>query len=349
MQDFPLMNPHRIADFYKKLQGAAEGCSVSEGRAKVPYSFSALNTYVQSAVMFDVKADPDKLIDEFCRLAAPRSSRELKSFYSAMEQLLEGAGFRADPRFNCYRPERLKNARKHLADALNKDPGNKFLKQLSADFSVFIKSLTPTGPAADRYFKAIAAHDAAAAMRKLVKLSGRPVEFPLVPFVLYDDFQNATAQLSQEKQNFKFRITCQENQISTLRTNCTTNNGGNLWSDDVVELFFASSGAAYPYIHLGLNPKGIYRVQLNTAPGKAVDLQDFKISTRSRINKDNWTVEAVIPLKQLQSVMQGRRMQIGICRCRPGILKRKIQLSGVQKTTTGAFHSASGRFTVEFR
>lgn len=349
MQNFPVMNPHRIAEFFKKFHGAAEGSSISEGRARIPYSFSALNTYVQSAVMFDVKADPDKLIDEFCRLAAPRSSGELKNFYTTMEKLLEGAGFRADPRFNCYRPDRMKNAQKYLAAALKKDPGNQFLKQLSADFSLFIKSLTPTGPAAERYFKAVAAHDAAAAQRKLVKLSEQAVEFPFVPFVLYDDFQDAAARLSQEKQNFKFRITCRENQIKTLRAACRKNNSGDLWSDDVVELFLAPAETLYPYIHLALNSRGIYRVQLNTAPGKAADLPDFKVKTQAGVSKDRWFVEGVISLPQLKSVMNGKRMQLGICRNRPGIGKRKTQLSGVQRSATGAFHSASGRFTVEFR
>ena len=44
MKDFPLMNPHRIAEYHKNFKGYTEGSTLSEGRSKVPYSFSALNT-----------------------------------------------------------------------------------------------------------------------------------------------------------------------------------------------------------------------------------------------------------------------------------------------------------------
>ncbi|MBR2873800.1 MAG: DUF4838 domain-containing protein [Lentisphaeria bacterium] len=347
MKDYPLMNPHRIAEYYKKFQGSAEGSNMSEGRSKVPYSFSALNTYIHSAVMFDTKVDADKLIDEFCALAAPKSSKELKKFYTAMEQLLEGAGFRDDPRYNCYAMERLQTPRAALAQALAKDPGNHFLKQLSADFANFIKVIEKTAPSVARYKKAIKEYEAAAAKRKLVKLSVNPVEFPLVPFKIYDDFQEGSVKIRQQGEDFRFTALCKENKMASLRAFCNENHTGMIWSDDAIEVFFGSTTAPFPYIHLTLNSKGIYRMQLNTAPGKVTDITNVALKTKGYTGKDEWGVEAAVPLKALKNLIKDKKFKVGFCRCRHMTGKRQTQFSGVQKSLTGSFHDDTARFTVQ--
>lgn len=349
MKDFPLMNPHTIAEYFKNYKGAAEGSNISEGRVKVPYTFSALNTYVHSAVMFDTSVDVDKLIEEFCQLAAPKSSAELKKFYTAMEQLLVGAGFRDDPRFNCYSPDRLKAPRALLGKALAKDPGNKFLKQLTADFDNFTKTVSQIGPAVRKYLDAMKVYHASAAKRKLVKLSAGEAEFPLVPFAAYDNFQTAAIKIRQEKEDFKFKIVCRENDMANLRAECKTNHTGQIWSDDAIELFFGVPDAAFPYIHLTLNSRGVYRAQLNTAVGKAVDLPKFAIRTKANVGKADWSVEGTVPLKSLAPVLKGKSIKLGVCRNRPATSSRKSQFSGVQRTISGGFHSETGRIPVQFR
>ena len=349
MKDYPLMNPHRIAEYFKNYLGAAEGSNISEGRSKVPYSFSALNTYVQSAVMFDTRCSTDKLIDEFCALAAPQSTKELKGFYTAMEKLLEGAGFRDDPRFNCYAIERLKAPRALLGKALAKDPQNKFLKQLTADFDGFIGVVAKSGIDSKKYLDSIKRYNADSARRKLVKLTEKSAVFPLISFKVYEDFQESLAEISQEKENFKFKITCKENQIKHLYAHCTKNHEGTIWSDDVAELFLSAPGVSYPYIHIAINPKGVYRVQLNTGHSNGKELQNFDFKTKGRVGKDEWSVEAVIPVKLLSSVTRNGKMQLGICRSRSHSGKRKAQLSTVQKSRSGGFHSAGTRFMVQFR
>ena len=349
MKDFPLMNPHRIAEFFKNYQGFAEGSLMSEGRSKVPYSFSALNAYIHSAVMFDTGIDADKLIDEFCLLAAPKGSAELKEFYAAMEKLIKGAAFRDDPRFNCYSFDRLHAPRAILSKAVAKDPENKFLKQLAADFDNFMKTVNLTGPAVRKYQDIMKAYHASAEKRKLVQLSEKAVEFPFVPFAVYDDYQPAAVQLRQDKDHLSFKVICKENSPRDIRAVCTVNHSGQIWSDDVIETFIGSSSGAYPYIHLSLNAKGTYRVQLNTAVGKSVEMTGFPVKTKGTVGKGEWSVEASLPLKALAPVMKDKSVKIGFCRYRPLNEKRKGQLSAVQKSVSGGFHSDSGRFPVRFR
>ncbi|MBO5790995.1 MAG: DUF4838 domain-containing protein [Lentisphaeria bacterium] len=349
MRDYPLMNPHRIAEYYKNFKGAAEGSNFAEGRSKVPYSFSALNTYIHSAVMFDTSVDADKLIDEFCSLAAPKCSAELKKFYTAMEKLLEGAGFRDDPRFNCYAFERLAAPRELLKKTLAKDPANPFLKQLSADFENFVGVVAKTAVAVKKYNEMLKAHDAAAAKRKLVKLSEKAVSFPLVPMKVCENFQESLASISQVKENFKFKVFCKENQISHIDVRCTENHTGVIWGDDTAELFFSAPGASYPYIHIAINAKGIYRVQLNSAPKVSEELHSFNFRTAGKIGKDGWSVEGEIPLKQLSAVLKGKKTDLAVTRSRTVTGKRQAQLSSVQRTAAAGFHDPGNRFTVEFR
>ena len=349
MKDYPLMNPHRIAEYYKNFKGAAEGSNFSEGRSKVPYSFSALNTYIHSAVMFDTSVDADKLIDEFCSLAAPKCSAELKKFYAAMEKLLEGAGFRDDPRFNCYAFERLAAPRELLKKTLAKDPANPFLKQLSADFENFVGVVAKTAVAVKKYNEMLKAHDAAAAKRKLVKLSEKAVSFPLVPMKVCENFQEGLASISQVKENFKFKVFCKENQVSHINVRCTENHTGVIWGDDTAELFFSAPGASYPYIHIAVNAKGIYRVQLNSAPKVSKELHSFNFKSAGRIGKEGWSVEGEIPMKLLAPVLKGKKMDLAITRSRTITGKRQAQLSSVQRTAAAGFHDPGNRFTVEFR
>ena len=117
----------------------------------------------------------------------------------------------------------------------------------------------------------------------------------------------------------------------------------------MAELFLSAPGVSYPYIHIAINAKGVYRVQLNTGHSNGKELQNFDFKTRGRVGKDEWSVEAVIPVKLLSSVIRNGKMQLGICRSRSHSGKRKAQLSTVQKSLSGGFHSAGTRFMVQFR
>ena len=193
------------------------------------------------------------------------------------------------------------------------------------------------------------AHDASAAKRKLVKLSDKPAVFPFVPFKVYEDYQEAAVQLSQEKDAFKFKAVCKESQIQHLRAVCTQNHTGQLWSDDVIEVFFSKPSSGRPYIHMTFNAKGFYRIQMYEGSGKVTEMTGFPVKTKGSIGKDAWSIEALVPVKALAAVTENGKIKISFCRSRAISGNRTAQLSAVQKSISGGFHSETGRFTVQFR
>ena len=135
--------------------------------------------------------------------------------------------------------------------------------------------------------------------------------------------------------------------MASLRAFCNENHTGMIWSDDAIEVFFGSTTAPFPYIHLTLNSKGIYRMQLNTAPGKVTDITNVALKTKGYTGKDEWGVEAAVPLKALKKLIKDKKFKVGFCRCRHMTGKRQTQFSGVQKSLAGSFHDDTARFTVQ--
>lgn len=342
MKTFPIINPHRIADHFKKFRGVAAGSGISEGRAKVPYTFSALNNFVHSAVMFDTEVDVDKLIDSFCRFVAPKSAGELKDFYSVMEQRLEGAKFWDDPRYNCYSIERLEKPSLILQKVLAKDPGNKFLKQLSADFAEFTSMVRKASADIAHYKKLLAEHKKALPNLKLVKLGTGTKSFFFVPFKGGENFQETKLSVSRSGNTLKLSVTCRENQMSKLRVRCLKNHEGNIWGDDVIELFFGNPGSKFPYIHLAVNPSGVYRAQLNSDSGKK-ELFWGKGNIKAFRGSDQWHLEITLPMKNLTPVIHNGRIKFGAFRHRENLR----QFSGILNSN-GNFHDFSGWITLQF-
>ena len=183
------MNPHRIADHFKAMEGFALGATMSEGRANLPYTFSALNTYVHSATMFDCSLDTDKLITEFCELVSPKASKELEAYYNSMEKLLEGAGFRDNPMTNCYLTFRLKTPRQLLDKAVAKDPDNAFLQALSKDIYVFEETSrkAAVGITSEKEYNDML--KLIATRQEPIKLSNKESVINFKPFAVFNDFQ----------------------------------------------------------------------------------------------------------------------------------------------------------------
>ena len=167
--------------------------------------------------------------------------------------------------------------------------------------------------------------------------------------MIYSDFQKGSAEISQEKDLFKFKGIFKENDIKNLKAFCSRNHEGVIWSDDTAELFFSAPGAPYPYIHVAVNAKGIYRVHLNTAPGKSQELTEFNFKTAGSVEKDQWVIRGEIPVKLLAPVTKNGKVNFSFTRSRSNAGKRTAQLSTVQRAPDGGFHAPDSRFTVEFR
>ena len=347
MKSYPIINPHRIADHLKKMQGFAFGATMAEGRAKVPYSFSALNTYVHSAVMFDTSANTDKLITEFCQLVAPEAAAELEDYYKAMEKLLEGAAFRAEPLTNCYLYFRLKTPRMLLDKAVKKSPANSFLKTLSADFAEFEKI---AGDAAADFINEEEYNKLQAMFtcrQKAFKLSedGNVLDFK--PFAIYRDFQKTSIKLSRRMDKVLLDFNCQEKNIRNLRMRCQENHSGTIWKDDVLEVFLSENGKAAPYIHLAFNPRGVYQAVKYAADGSTELLKDLKLDVTAIKNSENWSIKVSMPLSELEKIAKDGKVSMAFYRIRTAKGKIKSQISGIQKPQADNHHSISGRFTVE--
>lgn len=342
-RNYPLINPHRIADHFVKLRHHASGAGFSEGRAKIAYSFSALNNFVHSAVMFDADVDVEKLIDSFCRFAAPRSHAELKAFYTAMEQLLDGAKFWDDPRFNSYTMDRLKNPAALLKQALAKDPDNKFLRELSAEFDLFLKEVEKTAAAMAVYNKLIAEYRKNLPGYRMIDLKSGARTLPLIPFFASADFQQSSVTLSRSSDGITVKAVCREEQMSKIQTLCKKNHQGNIWSDDVIEFIFGNPEQNKPYIHLAVNAAGVYRAQLNNDAGKHDILTPGLKVTHSK-GADRWEFQIDVPSQFLAPVSAGGKVKFGAFRYRPS----GRQTSGVKKPDSGNFHSDSGRIMLQF-
>ena len=349
MKTFPIMNPHRIADHFKVMKGYALGATMSEGKAKIPYTFSALNTYVHSAVMFDSSVDTDKLIAEFCNLVAPNAAQELQNFYQAMERLLDNAAFRDDPLSNCYLSFRLKEPRKLLDKAVAKEPANKFLQALSKDFAGFekISQAASSGIVSEAEYNAL--------LKKLnekqppIKLTAEGTTLEFKPFAIYRDFQNTKVKISQAADKLKFEFLCSEQKISKLRLRCKTNHTGAVWNDDAVEIFLAPAGKTVPRIHIGVNALGVYRTIYTDKNNTPKSCENLAVTTVAKRERGSWLLEVQIPMQEIKKFSEQNKFSLGLYRHRPAKQRKsKTQISGVQKPASGGFNSVSGRFVVEF-
>ena len=321
---------------------------MAEGRGQIPYSFSALNTYVHSAVMFDCSVDVDKLIAEFCSLAAPGAATELQAFYQAMEELLKNAGFREDPLLNCYLSFRLKVPRELLDKALNKAPDNAFLQALSRDFSEFekISKAASAGISSEEEYRQVLA--GLNTRQQAVKLSASGVVLDFKPFTVFRDFQKTQVKVFYQGDKLHLQFICNENMMNKLRTSCKENHDGNVWNDDAVEIFIAPPGKPEPCIHLGINALGVYRALL-TGPNKSSrNMTDPVINTRAVREKSRWLLNLEIPMSEVRKFAIDNKISLGLYRNRPARGDDKTQTGGVQRPQNGAFNSSDGRFIVEF-
>ena len=348
MKDYPIVNPHRIAEHFKKLQGYAAGLIRAEGSAKISYTFSALNNYIHSAVMFDSSIDTDALIREFCQLVSPAAAVELQTFYNEMENLLKGAGFWDDPIVNCYLSFRLKTPREWLNKALAKDKTNAFLQQLDKDFARF------EGQAAAAIPKDFTAESLEKFQQEqlrrlpMLKLTDKVQNMQFIPFSLYQGFQNTQVGLVKTDGKLVIKLDCSEKNVRKLVAKSVANHAGEIWNDDVVEIFFSAPGTEMPYTHLAVNSRGVHRVLGCDKAGKVIDLKDFQLTTSAAVKPGMWSAEVAIPLAELQKIAVNGKVAVGMFRFRPARKGERLgQRSCLQKPFGGSFRDQTGRFEVE--
>lgn len=347
LKAYPIINPRRIAKYFRELQGYSLGSMFAEGRRTVPYSMSALNNYVQSAVLFDANADVDKLIKEFCTLISPKAADELYKFHDQMEKLITRSPFWADPAFNVYSPKNIRGPKTALQRALALDKDNEFIKTLAADFASFEQSMGFVQNAIDQHQKLMKKYSRNVEILKDLQLvnNAPAVKLPLIPFMIYPDYQEANVEMKAADGNLILSFECNENAMKKLKVATSENFKGQIWNDDVVEIFFAAPDKKLPYIHLAVNANGFYRPRLHRENGSVADLKTLPIKTAVKHSKDKWHLTITLPLSSLKDFMPAGSVQMGIFRSAP--IQR--QHSGLMKPENNSFHSPTGRFTVKIK
>ena len=128
---------------------------------------------------------------------------------------------------------------------------------------------------------------------------------------------------------------------------CQENHSAAIWKDDVLEVFISNKGQDKPYIHLAINPRGVYQATKYAADGTTEILKDLKLDIAAQKGAADWSLKVNIPLSEIAKIAEGDRIDVAFYRIRTGKGKTPKQISGTQKPDNGSHHSVSGRFTVE--
>ena len=140
-KNYPLMNPEYTARYFRKFQGIAQGSIKSDlNKNSVPYSFCALNQYVQAKILFNTSLSVSDLTDAFVTFCYPGAEKEMNAFYREMEHLWDESRLDTDPLSGCYRFENLRKPMALLESARKQVTGNRFLiERLYEAFSDFYR------------------------------------------------------------------------------------------------------------------------------------------------------------------------------------------------------------------
>ena len=133
--------------------------------------------------------------------------------------------------------------------------------------------------------------------------------------------------------------------IKDLVTDCKVNFQGQIWNDDVIEVFFGAPGKAEPYLHLAVNARGVYRVTLGDSKN-LLEQTKFPLAVKYDVRKDSWGVEMSFPISALKDFISNNQTDIAIYRHRPSRGSDKNQVSGAQSANGGIFRDPSGRFRI---
>jgi hypothetical protein len=151
----PIITPQFLAEYLRAFYGLSRGTQEGLGCGKdfpiTPYSFSALNQFLQAKLLFDIHADLNALIHEFCAFAYPGAEKEMAEFYNTLETLyVQREDFKRDAFVDIYQPANLEKPMRLLNAAKEKvAPGASLFAKLYADFSAFYqRSMEAQGTAA---------------------------------------------------------------------------------------------------------------------------------------------------------------------------------------------------------
>lgn len=345
-KNLPVITPKFTCEYLRAFKGITEGVTRTELHFN-PYSFSALNQFVQARLLFDLNTDINKLIAEFCGFAYPGAEKEMTSFYNEMERLyMSGEGAKHNLYLDAYYPENLEKVMKLLDTASHKvKKDSAWFKKLYDDFKIF-------------YENALKEKDNADKLRKKMDISLKPPLLKnaedMLKTLKYDDWkaflstdfmcdtpgkaQKTSAYLACDGKNLCIGLIAFESDAEKITAKCKTNNQGNVWLDDSFEVMIVPSDKTDAYYQIVVNSRGIYRVLFREKNKNEIkDLPDFKIETKAEILKDRWVLALTIPLSQFKSADFKRQWLFNIFRNRNITSSVARESSGIN-FTGGSFH-----------
>lgn len=317
-KNYPIMNPAFASDYFRTFQGVAEGPRQSDLRENVPFSFCALNQYIQARATFEGDLDAESAVADFCALAYPGAEAEMVEFYQVMENLLGRNSVWENPLYQSYRADKLAAPYAILTKARSKVTDDRYLAPLIRDFAAFKK-------ASEAVYNVVAAHDRLlAAYREKQEKTVSDLNLPvgeIVGLELYPknptvDFQPGAVKLSNDGRALICDFSLLDDRPEAIKTACSENHVGPVWDDDCVEIMIAPETRNFPYLQIAVNALGVYRVcEHRTAGRQLFEVAEPALKTTARRAPNGWDVRVAIPLELVRKYLdEGRTGRLGIFR-----------------------------------
>ena len=310
-KNMPVMTPQFNAEYLRLFAGLSSGTISSEMNFN-PYSFSALNQFVQARLLFEVNSDVAALIQEFCAFAYPGAEKEMAGFYQAMEQLyIRRRDISENPYYDVYSADKLAAPWAWLNEAQAKvKDDSQFFAQLYQDFQQFYEGSQKE----EENSRKLAAWN-----EQRLQASTGTLKLPLASSALdwkssaqlwpgalkldfsapqqSEDFQAASLYLLCDSAHLYLGIVAQESNMAALQASCQENFKGNFWNDDNFEIMLVPDKAG-SYEQIVINANAAYRVL--TQP-KTRDNREFQMETHAQKLAHSWLLSMKIPLSQFET------------------------------------------------
>lgn len=298
-KNMPVITPRFTAEYLKAFNGLTSGTATSELNFN-PYSFSALNQFIQAKLLFNVNTDIDKLIREFCAFAYPGAEDEMIEFYNEMEKLYrQRQNVHLDPFKDIYHIDNLEKPMQILDSASKKIKGNTvFYNNLYADFKSFYeRSLNSKSDKMSNINKERPSATSVSFDNKTGEIPSLsdPIWNKTVPLKTFYDKENGLVEdtvvsVLNDDNNLYVRFDCkQTGEIvakNTLRDEYVSD-------DDFIEIFINPTGNSI-YKQFVINPAGV------VYDGKGMDRSwNSKIKSIQGKSSAGWYVVAQIPFKDI--------------------------------------------------
>jgi hypothetical protein len=338
-KNLPVITPEFTSKYLKAFAGLTSGTKYSELNFN-PYSFSALNQFVQARFLFDTNSDLEKVILEFCSFAYPGAEKEMLAFYREMERLYSMRGsVHSNPFLNIYYPGKLEKPMKLLEAArLKVKKESIWFDRLFSDFKKFydisleqkekldalrskispLLSL-PFVEGAESFAGSFDFGKWKGALKKEL-MSPRPSE----------SYQKSFAYIVCDEKYLYIGLKALEKNPETVKKDSKENHKCPVWSDDCFEIMLVDSKDKKEYFQIVVNSLGKYRILRKVIGKKHSDALNFKLDVRAESSNDSWSLILKIPLSQFAASDFKHEWLFDVFRNRPATEKRKNgEISGI--------------------